>query len=436
MRAVSFALVMSVFSGTVLAQSSPDEAPATEAAPTDFVCDGHYRTDVVVDGLQVDWESEATDAPRIQTLIAGEPEYDWTGGNDASFKFWCRYTPATVYLAIVGRDQQLVDDSGRGDGDRLEIWIGAPDDGDPARLDVPLWPALGDGLSSVSFGAGAEGEVTGARAEVATRQSGFFAEIGIPTAQVPGLANPFGPVPFVIVQRDIDNDAENELEVGVATAPVEPTLGGTLHFSGVEARIAEIQRQLVLDADAHGAPRGLTWAEFGGAPGLDLAMMLGDRLIVTGEGFADFAWTAVTVRSTDDHEMLSIEAHDLDGDGVAEIVYRFARTQNLLTEDGQIRQEFVLVYQLVDRALVRLFAQEVANERPGMWRVEMPIEYRAQREGVQMRLGRPVGGVERETYIDVDVDDATDYEPMLLPWSSSDRIAWTRSGDQWRAVHD
>lgn len=406
--------------------SAQDPPTAVAFAQAEFVCDGLFRTGVHVDGLQTDWEAEADPVDRVADRIAGEAEYDWTGPADASFRFWCRFAHDWIYFAVVGRDNVLLSPEGRSNGDRLEIWLGAGEGGSPVRIDVPLWVAHDTGRVTPTWGHGGEGTLGASVAEVALRENGFFAEIGIAMSDLPELAPLFGAMPAAIVQRDIDRDGSGEREVGIATAPVnEDAIGGVLRTNVVERRLGEISRQLMFDANARGDRAHEVWAELGGRRGLDLAFLLGDMLIVTGEGFDDFAWTATTLRTSDDHSAISLHAVDLDGDGVSELIYRFARRIRRLEDEGVIVQEVVLGYSLEGSALTRIFAQEVANELVGHWRIESPITFRPTRDGQIVEFGRPVSEVLVENYFDVDADDATDYERMLLPWDADERIEWT-----------
>jgi hypothetical protein len=413
--------------GAAAAQDEATGAAQANIYPTaDFVCDGMFRTMVTVDGLQTDWEAEAGEVDRVATLIAGEAEYDWTGPADASFRFWCRYTADRIYLAVVGRDNVVTGPRSRFGGDRLEIWIAAGPRGTPVAIEVPLWVLAEEGRAIPRFSHGDEGELANSIAEVAPRENGYFAEIGIAIADLPAAGPLFGPLAFAITQRDMDFDGDGEREVVVATAPTGPEgIAGTLRTNAVERRLAEISRQTMFDAAARGSITHQVWAEFGGRPGMDLAFLLGDMLIVTGEGFDEFSWTASTIRTTDEHEALSLEAADLDGDGVAELLYRFVRPLRRLDDDRDVRQEMLLAYRLEDSTLTRLFAHEVANELPGEWRIESPIRLVERGDGLAVWIERPESDLTAERYVDHDAGDMVDYERMLLPWDETRRVEWT-----------
>jgi len=417
-----------------LAQDLPDPTPLPIA------CDGEYRSSVHVDGLQRDWEDEAGPVDRIQQLVAGEYRYDWTGPSDASFKVWCRYNQHGLYFAIVGRDNAIIGPEGSRGGDRLEFWFTTDDvaeDPDVLAFQVPLWPVHDEGWTTPTWLEGGDGELRASRAEIARRENGFFVEMEVPFLAVPDLDPLFGPLHLAIVQRDRDDDTTQEQEVGISTAGGDPARDG-LSVLGAFT-FDEISRRAGSIADRNGGSLHIepVLGELGGRPGADMALVAGDQLFVAGPGFEDFDWTAVTVRFHDDHVPMSIELHDVDHDGDAEIFYRFRRERQNL--DGvEIHQEFLQVWRLDGEQLTRLVNQEIAVERPGAWRVENELVLRPRTHHSVVRIMRPddIEGLDRDTFVDIEDDDAPGYERALLPWSGRSRLNWEPSGDGWAVIDE
>jgi hypothetical protein len=430
-RVTAFVLVASL---SIPALLSGQEAPTIVAPlPGDVPCDGEFWALVTVDGLQADWEAESAPVERVQTVVGGEPEYDWGGAADASYRAWCRYTDEWLYLAIVARDDVVVagDDVRRHDA--IELRFASGDGGGNVAMVVST-ATDDEGYATVRWLRGGSGNVDGARGSVAPRDTGFFVEIGVPLASIPGMERLFAPTPFTLVQWDTDGEDSRERPIAIAHAPIDGDSppAGRLVTNAVERRVAEIRRQLLLERSVRGELLAPTWTQMGGGPGLDLIFGLGDMLVVTGDGFDDFAWTGVTVRTAADHEPLGITAADLDGDGVSEILYRFARSRRASGADAVIRQEFVVGYALRGSALTRILAQEVASELAGGWRVEMDVL--AEPGSRVARFVRPTGDLDPAAFIDADADETTDYEPMLLPWDDADRVDWRpRDDGEWRA---
>ena len=244
--AVSGALTLLLLCDVAAAQSAP-----SQPVPMSFTCDGLYRSQTYIDAQHTDWDAEAQPAERIQQLIDGEWQYDWTGPNDASFKFWCRHSEHGLYFAVVGRDYVIVAPEGGEPGDRIEVWmeLDQPNLRERDRLvmvQVPLWPALTDGISAPEWGYGLDrdGELTAARAEVSSSEGSFFVEFNVPYAAIGNYTEPYAPMRFAMAQRDWDNDAEYEEEVGIGTAPVDRADNaslGELSFQSVEQLVAAMK---------------------------------------------------------------------------------------------------------------------------------------------------------------------------------------------------
>jgi len=425
-----------IAAGTAFAQTPP---PA--AVPMTFTCDGLYRSQVYVDGQQTDWDAEALPTERVAQLVDGEFQYDWTGPNDASFRMWCRHSEHGLYFAVVGRDNALLAPDGSDPGDRLELWLQLDQPGVRERdrlvmVEVPLWPALTDGIATPVWGYGVDrdGALNAARAEVTQTATGFFAEFNIPYAAIGGYQEPYGPMGFALVQRDWDSDAEFEVEVGVATAPVDrgdPDSLGVLRFQSVEELAATIRRDDNLpDSEQPFSPQ---FGSIGGGTALDAAFVLGDRLIVAGAGFDGLAWAGIDVRTNDAQVPLALELINVDSDAEQEILFRY-REDRRTVEGQQMVQEFVSVFDLAGSTLTRIVYQEVANEVAGVGRIE--AEMRVSAGSISFRKAES-GSLTRDQWFEVESEGQTpDYYEMINPWESGSRVVWSSQGGVWRASRD
>jgi hypothetical protein len=425
-----------VAAGTALAQTPPPPA-----VPLTFTCDGLYRSQVYVDGQQTDWDAEAQPTERVSQLIDGEFQYDWTGPNDASFRMWCRHSEHGLYFAVVGRDNVLVAPDGSDPGDRLEVWLqlDQPNVRERDRLvmvEIPLWPALTDGIGTPTWGYGVDrnGSLNAARAEITQTETGFFAEFNIPYAAIGGYQEPYGPMGFALVQRDWDSDAEFEVEVGVGTAPVDrgdPDTLGVLNFQSVEELAATIRRSDNLpDSEQAFSPQ---FGYIGGGAALDAAFVLGDRLIIAGAGLDGLAWAGVTVRTNDAQIPMAVELVNVDSDPEQEILFRY-RENRRTVEGQQMTQEFVSVFDLAGSALTRIVFQEVANEIEGVGRIES--EMRITTGSISFRKAES-SELTREQWFEVESEGQTpEYYEMINPWDSGSRVVWSSQGGQWRASRD
>ena len=232
-----------------------------EPVALDVVCDGEYRTQVYIDGQQGDWDAESPAVERVMQLVAGGYQYDWTGPNDASFKYWCRYNEHGLSFAVVGRDNVILAPDGSSPGDRMELWMeldrpGTRTSERVVMVEIPIWPVLTDRYTTPVWGAGAgrSGELTTGRAELAPTETGFFLEFNVPFLAVGEYAEPYAPMRFMLVQRDWDNDAEIEEEVAVGTSPLvtdEPEQWGWMRFTGETDIAGQVRETLSYGPAVH-----------------------------------------------------------------------------------------------------------------------------------------------------------------------------------------
>lgn len=428
-RTPIFLLTLTPLITGISAESKADELP--EPTPMNFECDGGILVQTIVDGLQSDWEHGTRPADRVQQLVQGAYRYDWTGPVDASFRMWCRYTDNGLYFAVVGRDNLVVAPDGRDPGDTFEVRfeIDAPTLDEEARqfsVEIPLWDdAPGAVAPHWTADDAREGALHAARAEVASRDNGYFLEFNIPYVADPQLATPFAPIRFVAMHRDWDGDADREELAVISSSPWSeaPENWGTLSFTGTAHNIREIADERGVPDETPSAQR---FANVGGTAQQDLAFLLDNHLIVTGEGLGDFAWTAVLVAPTDAYGLGGLEAHDIDHDGDDELFLTSTYTRRSIDLGGDVVQSFVTVFDLQNEELVPLLQQETGMTLPDGTQFGMDMILRERSDRTVVRFRRADGAtMTRDTYIEVD-PGTDDYEPALLPWSGPDMINWDR----------
>lgn len=435
-RSVALTFLLMLPGTAALAQWEPGEPVAM-----DVVCDGLYRTQVYIDGQQADWDAEAPMVDRVMQLVDGGYQYDWTGPNDASFKYWCRYNEHGLSFAVVGRDNVIVAPEGSSPGDRMELWLeldrpGARVSERVVMVEVPIWPVLTDRYTTPTWGAGSgrSGELTTGRAELAPTDTGFFLEFNVPFLAVGEYAEPYAPMRFILVQRDWDGDAEIEEEVAISTSPITPTdpeQWGWMRFTG-EAEIAA-QVRTNLSYGEQTLPFGTTFGSLGGGEWQDMAFAMGSHVVAAGRGFGAYSWQAALVTTEPVHTPISLTLNDVDGDGNSEIFYRWSVNVRDPDADRELVQEFVTAFRVTPTAIERIIFQEVANEIVGVGRFEM--EMRIAQGSVSFR--KPTSStLARDAWFDVDAQVSPEYYQAITPWDAGTRVVWTSSAGAWMAERE
>lgn len=439
-RCIHFATALYFFLPAVAASAQNDELPTP--IPQDFTCDSSYSTRVYVDGNQSDWENEVQPAQRVDQLVAGEYRYDWTGPNDASFMMWCRESENALYFAVVGRDNEIAGPQSGSQGDRFEIFLDVPQpNGHAQRLAfrVPVYPAAADTTTELLWiTGGPEGtSVPAGRADVVSRQlgnaPGYFLEILVPRT---ALNTEFGvaPIPFAAVYRDIDGDARNEKEVGIATAPFnreEPAEMGLLHRGLVDVRLAAIRRSQGIQADVQ--PEHASFQNVGGGPQLEYIAILDNRLVVIGGDVGGYDQAAFPTEVVNDQETVDLQFRDLDLDGDMEIIHSFRLAREDLASGKTAEQRIAGLYDIDGQGINRFAHQEYAVSIEGVGELVSEIDFVSRPQLIIARFSRPArGDVDRSSWIDIDAEVDVDYAPMLLPWDERRQILYYPMGNEWQ----
>lgn len=419
--------------GLSAANAAPPSPGPVE--PMTHECATDYRTRVRVDGRSHDWEDEVDTTFRVDQLIAGDFRFDWTGPNDASFLLWCRQDKDNLYFAIVGRDNIIVEPKGDKKGDRFEFWFEVEDSRIPmVMMEVPLWPAIGNGQAELTYKHGRSGKVPGAKAALSERKrgEGYFLEVSIPIKEIGGDVG-FGPLKFSAVQRDWDYDGGAELEVGIGTSNVQPDAPqslGTLYFERYFATMKQI-----LDAEGrdenYKTPKYI-WADITGDKRKEWIGVVGNKLYIAGEGIPQFSTASITFTDVDDFTPLEIQALDLDPDDDLEILFRYRTRRPAPNGNASVTQEFVMVLDVTSKGLEEVIHQEVTQSLGGSGVISSKMELRDRGNYTIVRFRRATGNLSKSDYVDLNKKGGQTYDNILAPWDSGSFINNYNYRDSWQ----
>lgn len=398
-------------------------------------CATEYRTRVRVDGRQLDWEDEVDTTFRVDQLIDGDFRFDWTGPNDASFLLWCRQDDKNLYFAIVGRDNHIVEPKGDKKGDRFEFWFEVQDDRIPmVMMEVPIWPAIGNGHADVTYRHGRSGKVPGAKAALSQHKGGkgFFLEASIPLKEI-GADVGFAPLRFSAVQRDWDYDGGREYEVGIGTSGVTPdapdTLG-TLYFERYFSIVKQILDSEGLDEN-YKTPKFI-WADITGDAHREWVGIVENKLYVAGIGIDGFNIASITLTDAQDHTPLELEAVDLDPDNDLEIIYRYRTKRPTPDGKNELTQEFVAVIDVTPQGLSTVVHQEVGHAIRGVGVLTSRMQLRDRGNYTIVRFRKATGNLTESKYVDLSDHGPEEYDTILAPWDSGSLINTYNYRDSWQ----
>ncbi|MBX3185320.1 MAG: hypothetical protein KF915_22030 [Polyangiaceae bacterium] len=151
-------------------------------------------------------------------------------------------------------------------------------------------------------------------------------------------------------------------------------------------------------------------------------------VVVFGKGYrggTSFAYITLPAKAPED--VLHVTARDLTGDGKAEIIARAKLKTQTSEEFGKVvvERHALLVYQVGESALVRVFAAEVGRVL-GDRQVRGRVLFKPAERGVTLVLkpGRVTGWTEQTYPFPVETTTSGGLEPLLLPWSAERELSY------------
>ncbi len=156
----------------------------------------------------------------------------------------------------------------------------------------------------------------------------------------------------------------------------------------------------------------------------------GSDIVVFGAGFRGGRSFAATTLSVEPSDIENVGARDVTGDGKSDIVVR-AKLRAPLPPDvgqGEMIRSVVMVFQLRDGQLERVFAAEIAR-RIGDKQIEANITLGS--GNIELKPGRASGYDEKSYPWKQKESPEGGFEPLLLPWGGIDRVRLTFDGKEF-----
>ncbi|HKY40182.1 MAG TPA: hypothetical protein VJN18_29805 [Polyangiaceae bacterium] len=179
------------------------------------------------------------------------------------------------------------------------------------------------------------------------------------------------------------------------------------------------------DRGAGGKPRFDFVTDVAGDRGPERIVIHGSDIVVFGKGFREglsYAFIAVGVKEPQD--ILDATAHDLTGDGKAEILIRavlHTKASKALGGDV-VSRHALMVYGVQGDGLVRIFGAETGRSLEKN-QILGAVAFVPARRGfdIELRPSRAIGWTEQSYPFPPDTTTAGGLEPLLLPWGGGSR---------------
>ncbi|HZU84582.1 MAG TPA: VCBS repeat-containing protein, partial [Polyangiaceae bacterium] len=163
-------------------------------------------------------------------------------------------------------------------------------------------------------------------------------------------------------------------------------------------------------------------------------LLLGRDIVVFGPGFkGGTGYTFLTLQPfAEASDIRDLSARDLTGDGAADLVVRGVR--RLTDGKAHVEVEVMLVYEVKDEGITRIFGIETAREQKGK-RVQGLVQFVPAAGGKAFDIlsapGRASGWNARTYPWAQDQPGDGSLEPLLLPWGGIGSVRYTWNGSQF-----
>ena len=154
-------------------------------------------------------------------------------------------------------------------------------------------------------------------------------------------------------------------------------------------------------------------------------------LLVYGPGFRDgLGYAVVTLPFASPEDVTSVKTRDLTGKGLSEILVEGVMRAQAPAEagGGEVARKVLLVYQLTDASLRRVFGAELERTM-GTNKVSGNVDFAAGE--IVLRPGRAAGFTEKTYPFPQEVAAAGGIEPLLLPWSGAKPVHYRWDGSRF-----
>jgi hypothetical protein len=394
---------------------------ATPAEANEIPCSPVEAGTIRIDGLLGDWKGvDGVGVDDAAHVLRGKDE--WSGAADLSFEVFCNHDDAHLYLAINVRDEYFIRTKKASAGDdHLQVLF--------AKKTLVVYPGnLRDVPSRVSWGR-ARRKARGVEMAEAMQEKGYSVELKIAFKEIGARARAASIAGAVWV-LDSDSRARGKIQTVMGTAPAakkgsfafaqaKADLGAFLKDKGLRA--SQIRTRLAVDVVGDASP--------------EQVLLVGKTIGIVGEGLPGGSYFYLDLAVKQPQDIYWLKAMDLNGDGKAELVARYAERA------GNGRRELVAVFRFDDaNRFVRSFAHEVfkgQGDRTIVNRFAFQPRKATKRRG---KRGRPAaGGIDfivdkpvargftAESYREAASADAFS---ILLPWGEEKKRHFRFEGEE------
>jgi hypothetical protein len=391
------------------------------ARASEIHCSPVEEGTIRLDGLLGDWKGvDGVGVDSAGNLLKGRES--WSGAADLSFDVYCNHDDESLYLAVNVKDEYFIRTKGAPKGDdHLVVHLG--------KKTLTVFPGnLRDLPSKLSWGAGKRVKKKGdAEMAEALQDKGYSIELKIPFKLIgarPGGAS----IPGAVWVLDSDSRARGKTETVMGTAPsarqgsfsfaqTKADVSGFLKDKGYSQR--EVRTQLSVDVVGDARP--------------EQVLLVGKTIGIVGEGLPGGSYFYLDLPLKSGKDIYWLKAMDLNGDGKAELVTRYAERA------GNGRRELLAVFRFDEsNKFARSFAHEILKGQG-----ERVI---LNRFAFQPRKGKKgKRGKRRKGGIDIVVDKpvargfsegsfreapSADCFSILLPWGEEKKRQFRFEGDE------
>ncbi len=381
-----------------------------------------------IDGSTQDWYDAEYPAVSLGKNEVVYGASSWSKGSDYSMDAFLAFDEKNLYLAFaVDDDRQARSKKPGASEDHVELWIDLPGG---VRRTVQFYPErnfptfhpalrLADG--------GKTKKMKGAKFSMESGNEGWEAEIVIPLSSIPDLETGLVASRWAIVATDSDTktgepvmhtvlasagtyDAGSWSEDGVSltTIALENVDGVMTNFYG-DHKLSESSVKRV-------------YANVAGDERLEVLVMGGSVIGIMGPGFQSGAsYTYIQLSS----DMLSVDARDVSGNGLMDIVVKYREANSLGS------RVMLAVYSFVVTEVQRILAQEI-EVRQGSKSVTCNAAFMQNPldggEMLHVTPGKAVG------WTKISYKNVPEYGvgAVLLPWDKETQRLWVLKGFEFK----